>query len=68
LSSELLQQVATPQALDTLAEMEKEGILYLIDGGLKVTTTGAPFIRNICRVFDRRVDCKTGEQLFSNAV
>lgn len=68
LSAELLQQVATGSIPDTLVEMEKEGILYLYDGGLKVCSAGEPFIRNICRVFDRRMESKTGEQLFSRAV
>jgi oxygen-independent coproporphyrinogen-3 oxidase len=48
--------------------MEKEGILYLWNGGLKVTAAGEPFVRNICRVFDRRMDEQNREQVFSKAI
>ncbi|MFZ6010822.1 MAG: oxygen-independent coproporphyrinogen III oxidase [Bacteroidota bacterium] len=68
LSSDLLQQVVTRPILDTLVEMEKEGILYLYEGGLKVRAAGDPFIRNICSVFDRRMNYKNGGQLFSRSV
>jgi oxygen-independent coproporphyrinogen-3 oxidase len=69
LSQELLGQVINPFILETLTEMEKEGILYLYDGGMKVTTAGEPFIRNICRVFDRRTnEQQNGQQVFSKAI
>jgi oxygen-independent coproporphyrinogen-3 oxidase len=69
LSQELLGQVINPFILETLTEMEKEGILYLYDGGMKVTTAGEPFIRNICRVFDRRTnEQENGQQVFSKAI
>jgi oxygen-independent coproporphyrinogen-3 oxidase len=67
LSADLLVTVADRTILDTLVEMEKEGILYLIDGGLKVTTAGEPFIRNICRVFDRRMR-ESDKTVFSKAI
>jgi oxygen-independent coproporphyrinogen-3 oxidase len=68
LCSELLQQVVTREILDTLVEMEREGILYLYEGGLKVRTTGEPFIRNICRVFDQYVGKEGNLQKFSKAI
>jgi oxygen-independent coproporphyrinogen-3 oxidase len=68
LSEELLLKVTDRSILDELIEMEKEGILYLWDGGLKVTRAGEPFIRNICRVFDRRVVEQNREQVFSRAI
>jgi oxygen-independent coproporphyrinogen III oxidase len=68
LSGELLTKVTSRKILDTIVEMEKEGILYLYDGGLKVTAGGEPFIRNICRVFDKRVDAKEGKEFFSRAI
>lgn len=67
LSADLLVAVADRAILDALLEMEREGILYLIDGGLKVTTAGQPFIRNICKVFDKRMGYTLGEK-FSRAI
>ncbi|MBT1703739.1 oxygen-independent coproporphyrinogen III oxidase [Chryseosolibacter indicus] len=69
LSESLLQQVVDKNILDTLIEMEKEGILYLDDSGLRVTTAGAPFIRNICKVFDQRMSTQEDQvQIFSKAI
>jgi oxygen-independent coproporphyrinogen-3 oxidase len=67
LSKDLLVRVADKTILDTLVDMEREGILYLFDGGLKVTAAGEPFIRNICRVFDRSVG-ENGKEVFSKAI
>jgi oxygen-independent coproporphyrinogen-3 oxidase len=69
LTEDMLVHVTTDRAiLDVLVEMEKEGILYLLNGGLKVTAAGEPFIRNICRVFDRRMEEQNKEQVFSRAI
>jgi oxygen-independent coproporphyrinogen-3 oxidase len=68
LSEDLLAKVADRTILDTLMEMEKEGILYLWNGGLKVITAGEPFIRNICSVFDKRMGEQSREQVFSKAI
>jgi oxygen-independent coproporphyrinogen-3 oxidase len=68
LREELLMKVTDRSILDALVEMEEEGILYLWNGGLKVTGAGEPFIRNICRVFDRRMDDQNREQVFSRAI
>jgi oxygen-independent coproporphyrinogen-3 oxidase len=68
LMDELLTRVTDRAILDALVDMEKEGILYLWNGGLKVTAAGEPFIRNICRVFDRRMDEQNREQVFSKAI
>lgn len=68
LQEDLLEKVASHAILDSLVEMEKEGILYLWDGGLKVTAAGEPFIRNICRVFDKRMEEQNNAQLFSKAI
>jgi oxygen-independent coproporphyrinogen-3 oxidase len=67
LREDLLLQVTDRSILDELVEMEKEGILYLWNGGLKVTSVGEPFTRNICRVFDRRVG-ENGREVFSRAI
>jgi oxygen-independent coproporphyrinogen-3 oxidase len=68
LREELLMKVTDRTILDGLIEMEEEGILYLWNGGLKVTGAGEPFIRNICRVFDRRMDEQNREAVFSRAI
>ncbi len=70
LEPSLMERVITPSMLEVLQGMEKEGILYLYeDGGMKVTTAGEPFIRNICRVFDKRLDeIEPQQQLFSKAI
>jgi oxygen-independent coproporphyrinogen III oxidase len=68
LSKDLLLKVADRSTMDELVEMEKEGILYLLDGGLKVTAAGEPFVRNICRVFDRKVAAENNKEVFSRAI
>lgn len=69
LTGELLARVIDKPILDALGEMEQEGILYLFDGSLKVTTAGEPFIRNICRVFDKHMDrIDAGREIFSKAI
>lgn len=69
LSEGLLAQVVDRAMLDELAEMEREGILYLLNGALRVTAAGEPFIRNICRVFDRRMEKDTQKpEMFSKAI
>lgn len=67
LGTDLLARVTDRSTLGTLVEMEKEGILYLWDGGLKVTAAGEPFIRNICRVFDKRISHHP-EEKFSRVI
>ncbi len=57
LSHELQMEPATLQGIlkddpEQLKEMEADGLLHLTDGGLKVTETGALFIRNIAALFD----------------
>lgn len=70
LNHALLNQVVNPSVLETLHEMEQEGILELFDeGGLKVTAAGHPFIRNICSVFDKRMNKQAShQQVFSKAI
>jgi oxygen-independent coproporphyrinogen III oxidase len=69
LNQELLIQVVNASMLGRLMEMEKEGILYMDDTGIKVTNAGEPFIRNICQVFDQRMNDQNNEkQIFSQAI
>jgi len=71
LSHTLWMQAITPPILEALLSMENEGILYLYEeGGLRVTTAGQPFIRNICQVFDQRMRQEKKDQsaIFSKAI
>jgi oxygen-independent coproporphyrinogen-3 oxidase len=70
LSRELMMQITDADILNQLTGMEKEGILFLYEeGGLKVTTSGEPFIRNICRVFDKRMNEQdSNREIFSKAI
>jgi oxygen-independent coproporphyrinogen-3 oxidase len=38
-----------------LEDMENDGIVILLDKGVKVTDEGIPFLRNICMAFDARL-------------
>jgi len=54
---------------ESLSEMEQDGILHLLDDSLRITTAGAPFVRNICRVFDRRLNSvDLQDQIFSKSI
>jgi oxygen-independent coproporphyrinogen-3 oxidase len=57
-------------AWDRLRQMEAEGLLALSPVGLQVKEAGKAFIRNICMVFDRKLnDPKpAGNPIFSKAV
>lgn len=68
LEKELLTEVANRDIWTKLHEMEGEGILYVDQSGLKITTAGEPFIRNICSVFDSHFAPDKGKQIFSNAI
>ncbi len=69
LHQELLLAVVDSEMLHALREMEKEGILYLNEEGLHITNLGEPFIRNICAIFDKRMDSRKSQtQFFSKAI
>jgi oxygen-independent coproporphyrinogen III oxidase len=69
LSQALLMESADSSMLEALRVMENEGILYLNDNGLHVTPLGEPFIRNICSVFDLRMNRNESQsQVFSKAI
>jgi oxygen-independent coproporphyrinogen III oxidase len=68
LHQDLLQRAMTEDIHEKLSEMEKEGLLYLDEDGLKVTTAGEPFVRNICSVFDASYSADSGERRFSKAI
>jgi oxygen-independent coproporphyrinogen-3 oxidase len=53
-----------------LRQMEAEGLLLLSPQGLQVTVAGKTFIRNICMVFDQKLNDQVSAdpQIFSKAV
>ncbi len=58
-----------PETLESLKEMENDGLVILNENTIKVTETGKPFIRNICMAFDLRLKRKSPKtRLFSMAI
>ncbi len=58
-----------PSVLDTLKEMEDDGLLKINGTSLQVTEAGKPFVRNICMAFDLRLKRNKPErQLFSMTI
>lgn len=55
---------------DRLSEMEAEGILVNLNDEITVTAAGMAFIRNVCAVFDLKLQESrvTGEQIFSKSI
>ncbi|MES2478352.1 MAG: oxygen-independent coproporphyrinogen III oxidase [Bacteroidota bacterium] len=52
-----------------LNEMQEDGLIKLIEKGIKVTEKGKPFVRNLCMAFDLRLKRKAPEtSLFSMTV
>jgi oxygen-independent coproporphyrinogen-3 oxidase len=70
LKMECLQQVQDEQLLIELQVMQSEGILVPTLDGISITDTGKAFIRNICRVFDKRMKSsqENTSQIFSKAI
>jgi len=58
-----------PLVLSQLQEMQNDGLLLIEETGIKVTSAGRAFIRNICMAFDLRMKRNAPEtQLFSMTV
>lgn len=58
-----------PEIIDSLKEMEEDGLLTLRNDEITVTEKGKPFVRNICMAFDLRLKRKMPEtRLFSMTV
>jgi oxygen-independent coproporphyrinogen-3 oxidase len=58
-----------PEIVIQLTEMENDGLLTIEKNGIKVTTAGKPFVRNICMAFDLRLKRKAPEtKLFSMTI
>jgi oxygen-independent coproporphyrinogen-3 oxidase len=47
-----------PSIVGQLEEMEKDGLVQVLDSGIKITEAGRPFVRNICMAFDLRLKRK----------
>ena len=55
--------------LESLKEMEKDGLLRFNENQLVVTEEGKPFVRNICMAFDLRLKRKAPQtELFSMTI
>lgn len=58
-----------PEVLEQLQEMEKDGILIMIENGIRVTDKGKAYVRNICMAFDLHLKRKAPETaLFSMTI
>jgi oxygen-independent coproporphyrinogen-3 oxidase len=58
-----------PEALEQLKDLEKDGLVIVINEKLIVTETGKAFLRNICLCFDTRYWAKKPEAaIFSSSV
>jgi len=59
----------TPSNLEKLETFQKEGLIQFYASGIKILEMGLPFVRNICAVFDLRMQEKTERQfVFSKAI
>jgi oxygen-independent coproporphyrinogen-3 oxidase len=53
---------------EQLAEMQDEGLIEISPKKLKVTDDGVGVIRQICKVFDLRLQSQNKELIFSKAI
>ncbi len=67
---QLVFESLTSKAFTDLKTMKNEGLLLTSSQGIKVTALGKAFIRNICAVFDKKLqDANThSSELFSKAI
>ncbi|NVK48848.1 MAG: oxygen-independent coproporphyrinogen III oxidase [Cyclobacteriaceae bacterium] len=54
--------------VEQLAQMQEEDLLDLDGNQLRVTKDGVLFIRQICKIFDARLQSQTKELIFSKAI
>lgn len=58
-----------PKVLEDLKEIEKDQLIIIEEGKIKITAAGRPFVRNICMAFDLHLKRKSPEtNLFSMTV
>lgn len=68
-NDEKLQFPELTEVIDSLYEMQHDGLLELQENKLIVTEKGKPFVRNICMAFDLHLKRKAPErQLFSMTI
>ncbi len=68
-NDEKLQFPELTEVIDSLYEMQQDGLLELQENKLIVTENGKPFVRNICMAFDLHLKRKAPErQLFSMTI
>lgn len=71
LPNDILYQVMTHQMFNELVRMEQEGIVELNSECLRVTAMGKAFIRNVCSLFDQRMQTQKASfntSLFSKSI
>jgi oxygen-independent coproporphyrinogen III oxidase len=68
LSMASLHSIMNDTLFEELSLMQEEGIVILSDEGLKVTTLGRAFIRNVCSLFDKRMKHLPEKKIFSKAI
>lgn len=64
----LIQSIFTDEVELHLEIMQHEGLVLLEVAGLRITSLGKTFVRNICNVFDKYRVSVPGEKLFSKAI
>ena len=68
-SNESLYFKEIPNVLEDLKEIEKDQLIVIEEGKIKITEAGRPFVRNICMAFDLHLKRKSPEtNLFSMTV
>lgn len=59
----------SPSNLEKLATFQKEGLIQFDASGIEILEMGLPFVRNICTIFDLRMQEKAERQfVFSKAI
>lgn len=64
----LIQSIFTDEVEEQLEVMQNEGLVVMKEEGLRITSLGKTFIRNICNVFDKYKVAAPGAKLFSRAI
>src|SRR5690606_516341 len=58
-----------PQVVESLREMENDGLIKINPKSIMITKEGKPFVRNVCMAFDLRLKRKSQQtRLFSLSV
>jgi oxygen-independent coproporphyrinogen-3 oxidase len=61
--------IEIPEVIIQLKELENDGLVIILNNGVKITEAGKPFVRNICMAFDLLLKRKAPDtELFSMTV